>query len=158
MSPRAQIVSILDELDLRLDSYFIGGSGPLALRDMRSVGDIDIGVTTAYWFDLQASGDWRVFTTESHDPLTRCDPPYLYRVVQGVEVHVFFAWCLRDFLPAHLSDYNVIFREHTEWVAGWRCVKLPLLLRLKSCYQRRKDLSDIVNIAARILGESRARV
>lgn len=153
LSPQQQAVAVLDKLELQPSDYFIGGSGPMALRNMRHLRDLDLGLTTAYWFELLLSNKWGLYTPLPNLEHERCDPPFIYKTVEGVEVHAFFAWRLREHQPARDSDYNVIFREYTEMIAGWRCVTLPLLLRLKSQEQRSKDFADIAAIARQIVFE-----
>lgn len=161
MTAAHEVDDILRELALKPGQFFLGGSAPLALRNVRPLGDLDVGVTTAYWFKLLRSGDWGIWTTDTDDPLCRCDPPYLFRDVtvgdRVVEVNVFFAWRrrVRDGREYGATDYNELFRDGLEDVNGWPCVKLPILLRLKSEHQRVKDLPDVAEIA-RIIGEEAA--
>ncbi len=154
-----QVDAILSELGFKPHEWFLGGSGPMALRDMRPVGDIDIGVTTEYWFELWSGSDWGIYTPLPNLPSERCDPPYLYKTIQGVEVHVFFAWRLRERQPAWGSDYNLIFEHHLErlwrdhFTRAWPCVRLGHLLTLKAQEQREKDIPDIAQIARQIIEE-----
>ncbi len=156
MSPSEQANAILEELDFRAHEFFVGGSGPMALRDMRPLGDLDIGVTTGYWFELWSNSDWDIYTPPKHSVYERCDPPYLHKPIQGIQVNVFFAWRLREHQPAIDSDYNEIFRKHVEqfyrpgFTRSWPCMRLELLLKLKAQEQRGKDFADIAQIAEHI--------
>lgn len=156
-SPAQRVVAILDELDFPADQFFLGGSAGLALRDIRHIGDLDVGVPTALWLELQADLDadgdptWTVWNTGSHDS-NRCDPPYLVREVQGTEVHVFYAWRWRGKEETEFNDFNLVFRDGIELVQGWPCIRLQWLLRQKvdavvNCYEggyiRQKDITDI---------------
>ncbi len=159
MKPSEQADALLAELDFKVEQFFVGGSGPMALRDIRPLGDLDIGVTTDYWFQLWHDGRWEVCTPPGHSQHERCDPPYLYREVQGVQVHVFFAWRLRSEQLSADSDYNLIFKHGLErlWRDGftraWPCVRLGRLLRMKAAEQRDKDYPDIARIAQAIMDE-----
>lgn len=145
-----RLSALLDRLNFREGHYFIGGSGPMVLRDMRALGDLDIGVTTRYWFELQSRPEWEVWTTEPDDPKRRCDPPYLRGDVGGTEVNIFYAWRRRvdeNGVEYGSTDYNDLFRNCLEYVEGWPCVKLAVILRLKSEVQRDKDFNDIRDLA-----------
>lgn len=148
VTPSARLESILKILALEPGQFFLGGSSGLALRDLRDFGDIDIGVTTAYWVELWHGGDWGVITPDPNDERRRCDPPYLARVINGVECHVFNGWRRRPD-ETEFNDYNLVFSEGIEHVQGWPCLKLNILLRQKidavnwGGEPRAKDIKDI---------------
>lgn len=116
-SPSTYVVRLVKELDFNVSSFFLGGSAGLALRDLRPIGDLDVGVTTAYWFELLKDDRWSVFTPDASE-WWRCDPPYLHRTVGDTEVHVFHSWRRRG---AEESPYNDFIP----------CIKLAILLRQK---------------------------
>lgn len=148
MSPSERVKGLISELEFTPGQFFVGGSGVLALREVRDIGDLDVGVTTQEWFRLHATGDWRVWTTSGSDLYGKCDPPYLIREINGVEVHVFYAWRWRGFDETEYNDYNKVFQSGIETVDGIPCVKLSILLRQKVdaaswAMPRYKDIRDI---------------
>ena len=145
---KEHVARVLTDLAMPLGSYFVGGSGPLVLRGVRNAGDLDIGVTTAYWFQLERDPDWRLVTPDPQDPISACDPPYLEQMVLGLPVNVFFSWCHRPQHKVENHDFNRIFREDVEKVGPWPCLSLAALLRQKVDSYREKDLRDIYAIAA----------
>lgn len=165
VTPSERVDAIMRELDLAIGHYFLGGSSGLALRDIRHVGDIDVGVPTRYWFLLYETREWGLWTPDTLDDGSRCDPPYLIREVNGTEVHVFHAWRWRGKEETDFNDFNLVFREGIEIVKGWPCIKLPWLLRQKvdavvNCYEggyiRQKDVTDI-SLIVEALGEVATR-
>lgn len=161
VSPSEKVDLIMRQLQLTPGQFFLGGSAALALRNIRHVGDIDLGVTTRYWFEMLYSGNWRLWTTEPDDMRRRCDPPYLIRDVGGVEVHAFYAWRRRGADETEFNDFNRVFFEGTEEVNGWPCIKLPILTRQKiDAVQwwppREKDLRDISDIAQYLIDAGQA--
>lgn len=159
MTPSERVACIVRSLDLAPGHFFLGGSACLALRDLRHVGDLDVGVTTRYWHLLQRERRWHVWTPDDLDDGRRCDPPYLETRVGGTEVNVFHSWRRRHSDETAYNDYNLVFREGIELVNGWPCLKLPVLLQQKAdavsndiltgLSPRPKDLADI----ALIVGE-----
>lgn len=154
--PSDRVKAILLELtscgDLTPGHFFLGGSAGLALRDLRHVGDIDVGVTTRHWFQLLVTSGWNLWTPDPMDERRRCDPAYLVRIVNGVEVHAFNSWRRRGKEETEYNDFNLAFSEGTELVNGWPCIKLKILLRMKTDalshpMLRAKDLSDVALIA-----------
>lgn len=156
MTPCEQLTALVRELDFQTGQFFLGGSSALAARDIRPIGDLDVGVTTRYWFELHASGMWGVWTTDPEGPRP-CDPPYLTREVAGVEVHVFCQWRKWNADETEFNDFNLVFREGVQVVSDLPVIKLPILLRQKidavtNCMRdheapRPKDISDIRAIA-----------
>lgn len=131
MTPSEKVIALVNELDFHVSSYFLGGSAGLALRDLRDIGDLDVGVTTRYWFELLKDDRWSVFTPDPDMAWERCDPPYLYRTVNGTEVHVFHSWRRRGAEETPFNDFNLVFEHGIEVVKGIPCIKLSILLRQK---------------------------
>lgn len=157
-----QVHRVLHELRWPVDDFFVGGSGVLALRDIRPIGsDLDLGVTTGWWCHLlrahygpqyAARFNMDLIAPASTDPERRCDPPFLRLVVQDINVDVFFAWRRRGAHETPFNDYNLVFREGIEMVHGWPCLKLPILLQQKvdavsHPQPRDKDIADIALIS-----------
>ena len=152
-SPSQRVLRLVRELNFEPHSYFIGGSGALALRDFRHIGDLDVGVTTRYWFELVEAGGWNVIVPSSLDERRRCDPPYLQGVYLGTQVHIFSMWRRRELDETMYNDYNRVFAEGLDWVHGIPVLKLEILLRQKidavsKPPPRLKDIEDIQMISA----------
>lgn len=158
-SPREELEAVLLHLKLEPGQWFLGGSAGLALRDIRRVGDVDIGVSTRYWCHLADEGGWDMVSPHPNDERRKCDPPYLateFERASGgtVEVNVFHSWRRRAADETIYNDYNEVFKDGIEDVHGWPCLRLPILLRQKidaitgdllfiGCQPREKDITDV---------------
>lgn len=144
MTPSQHLTAILREIDLPKDKYVIGGSGVLALRDIRQVRDVDIFVRRSLWNKLETSSEWVRWDPDQNDELRMNDPPYLIRMVNGVEVNLFYDWKRRGYLVS--VEYHL---DNAEWVkcedgSEWPCIALNHLLVWKQnlSTQRPKDKVD----------------
>lgn len=136
-----ELLDILVELDLPKDEYILGGSGPLMLRNIRRVNDVDIFVTTSLWFRVYANQDgWKIYRTDPKDVVRRCDPPFLYKEINGIEVNLFFGWKTRG--PMSQLD-TASLMSRAEIVLGIPCIPLVELYHLKKAVGRDKDLEDL---------------
>lgn len=139
-----KVEGILEKLDLDKEQFAVTGSGVMALAGIdREIGDLDIMTTTRYWFELAKDPSWRVWTTDPNDVKRRCDPPYLYKTVDGIEVNIFFDWRIRD---RGNIDFNEVFRNRRIKLRGWPCVDLEFLFDWKAEVARPKDLRDLMLI------------
>lgn len=150
VTEKENLVSILNELCedavLRPGHWALAGSGVMVLHDLernKPMGDVDIFMATRDWIDVLyrfgSAYGWRVFTTEPDDFKRRCDPPYLYKVIEGLEVNIFSQWRVRG-----IGDIDVNFWLHNvEEVEGWPCVPLRCLFDWKRAVGRAKDMDDI---------------
>jgi len=154
---KPRLLKILYELDLPKGQWVLSGSGVLVLNGIerdRPMGDVDIFVATRTWFELFyqsienamlhiESGDyWRIFTTDPTDVKRRADPPYLYRMMHGIEVNVFSDWRKRG-----IGDIDVAFwLANPEMVEGIPCLPVKFLLDWKEQMGRAKDQTDIESI------------
>lgn len=137
----SELLAIIEKLDLPKEEYILGGSGPLMLRDIRRVNDVDIFVTTDLWFRVYANQDgWKIYRTDPYDTVRRCDPPFLYKEVNGVEVNLFFGWKTRG--PMSQLD-TASLMSRSEEVCGIPCVPLVELYQLKKAVGRTKDVKDL---------------
>lgn len=155
-TPYTRLTTLVDELveQLGLDptQAFLGGSAALAIRNIRHIGDLDVGVTTRHWMELLESGGWGTWTTNPYGS-RRCDPPYLTRTVRGTEVHVFSQWRVWADDETEYNDFNKVWRDGHDHFDGINVIKLEILLRQKidavvNCMRdgeacRPKDLADI---------------
>lgn len=160
MRPSERVAVLARELDLAPGHFWFGGSAALALRDIRHVNDLDVGVPTAYWFQLFMTRNYQLYTPPL-DEWNRNDPPYLITTLSdGTEAHFFHAWRWRAHDETTYNDFNTMWREGIEIVKGWPCAKLRALLHMKvdavqwEAGVRQKDLDDIRLIAEAIRREA----
>jgi hypothetical protein len=144
---KQKILNVLGELGVAKEHILVSGSAIMFLADIpreRPLGDIDLFIPTRVWFRLQRrtgpQGGWEVWTTEADDEKRRCDPPYLFKEMYGVEVNIFFQWRIR-----HVGDIDVHFWwKNAVQIAGYNCIAPQLLLDWKQTMGRNKDLEDIL--------------
>ena len=106
------------------------------------MGDVDIFCATRLWFSLLTATGWSVFTPHPNDRAACCDPPYLYKVMEGLEVNIFFNWRRRG-----VGDIDVPFwMNNPVMVAGYPCTDLNFMLDWKRSMGRAKDHDDIIEL------------
>lgn len=162
MNDRKRLHNIVRDLNIPRGRWCLAGSGVMVLHGIeRRMRDVDIYCATQTWFSLmrqrtekqlhspsegrgaptmwESSPTWEVFTTDPDDAKSRCDPPYLYRVMYDIEVNIFFSWRRRG-----VGDIDVAFWLHnTQDVDGIPCLPLQFLLDWKEEVGRDKDVGDI---------------
>lgn len=145
MDEKARIHHIIDDLNFPPERYVLGGSGVMILQGIeRKPRDLDLFCATATWFSVLrrhsgATGWWNVFTPDPDDSTTRCDPPYLFREMYGLDVNVFFHWRQRG-----VGDIDTAFWIHnSQMIEGIPCVPLEMILAWKDAMSRAKDAQDI---------------
>jgi hypothetical protein len=156
LDPATRVQGVVRALDFPSSQFFLGGSAALALRGIRHVGDLDVGVTSRLWSRLALEPQWSVWTTNPESP-RRCDPPYLVNTVEGVEVNVFCQWRRWSHDETEFNDFNRVFAIGLDKINGIPVIKLHILLRQKvdavvNCMRdgepcRWKDLNDIRTIS-----------
>lgn len=142
MTPREHIVGLLRELNLPIEQYVIGGSGVLALRNLRPIRDLDIFVRTRLYKRLKESGEWMEVCQDPHDPIRKNDPPYLEKIINGIHVNVFYDWKHRGFqvdVQYHLTNQEWVQAENQMWPT----VSLNHILQWKIATARPKDKHDV---------------
>jgi hypothetical protein len=131
------------------------------INNQRPMGDLDLFVTTALWFELsekftrtrtqrvseetlrETEGEWYLITPPRHDPKRRCDPAILRGYIEGLTVDVFCDWRRRG----GSGDFDVNFyMMNAELVQGWPCAPLQLIMDWKLGQGRNKDLTDVIAI------------
>lgn len=151
MSARDHIVRLLRELNLPIEQYVIGGSGVLALRNLRPIRDLDLFVRPRLYRSLQGNGDWMEICQDPDDPIRKDDPPYLERIVQGIHVNAFHDWKHRGFQVD--VQYHL---DNPEWISAdnqmWPTVSLNHILQWKIATARPKDKHDVQLIEAYLAG------
>lgn len=162
LSPSKRVVLSLSQFPVYEGDYVLVGSGPMALRDMRPVDDLDIFTTTEDWFRLVNEEGFKVITTRGHDTKRRCDPPIASKVLEGIEVNVFFDWRLRDGdMLIDVTKEMDAAEEHCYTVPlsspgraiFIRSMRLERLIAWKLSAGRDKDIRDIAQIARYLTGD-----
>lgn len=146
MTERERLRRVLDIVGPSLPEgrYFINGSGALYLNGIdngRPMGDLDVFMATADWFDHYRTGGklYTLMLPERDSPEERADPPYLIREVLGLPVHLFFDWRVR-----HVADIDVNWLIHNaEIVDGYACAPLQAIVDWKAQKLRAKDAQDL---------------
>jgi len=133
MSPREQLLSILEQLELPSNQFVVFGGGVLAVRDIRQIGDVDIFVKKALYNKLSKEG-WIEKRPHPHDP------PFLEKYVDDKKINVFYDWTSRKWEPGLKR-----FLKYPEIIEGYPFVPLEAMYEWKTRleYQRKKDIRDI---------------
>lgn len=166
MTEQERVIRICKELAINPYHYVVMGSGSMIMHGITEIdrgkpmGDLDIFCATEVWFNFYHSGlvgiieegsesPWQLFTPNADDTTERCDPPYLYRTMYGLPVHVFFSW-------RHRARGNLDIAWHiynSKLIAGIPVSDLQYVLDWKQETGRAKDLQDITAIR-NYLGET----
>jgi hypothetical protein len=130
--------------------WFLNGSAVLVLNGIRTgrpMGDLDIFLATADWFNFplifaEPGDQWILRTPDPDDPCSRHDPPYWLKVIEDLPVHVFFGWRVR-----HIADIDCNFlTANAEVTDGWPCAPLQMVADWKAQKLRAKDAIDLAAI------------
>jgi hypothetical protein len=140
-TPKEHLLTVLQQFDAAVngaprDQLLLFGSAPLAIRNLRHIGDLDIYTTPEFWADLESQRWWNVVTPRPDDP------SFLERYIEGYRVTVFCDWTERTWSPN--LDY---YLKHPEWIEGWPFLDLVTILEWKRRRAvRDKDVGDIALI------------
>lgn len=122
--------------NLPVEQYAITGSGPMGIRDLKIIGDIDIIVTDELWKVLES----RFGVTDPNEIKKICFP--------GGEIEAFcqssFDAKKLDSVVGRVSDRIL----HAEIIDDLPFEKMSNILYFKKQYMRDKDLNDIKLIEA----------
>lgn len=134
MKPSEHLLSLLKKLNFPPEDFVLFGSAPLAIRDLRRIGDLDVYGKTGFWAELAQDVAWKF-----REPDPR-DPPFLENYVNGVRITVFSNWKDREWAP----DLNYHL-NNPEMIKGWPFVPLQTMLEWKAFgdVQRSKDAADV---------------
>jgi flavodoxin len=114
----------LKELNLQKEKYAIFGSGPIGIRGLREIRDLDVIITEDYFNELLNAGGWELKKEEFCDYLEK----------NGIELY-------REWGPGEW-DINKLIQE-AETIDGLPFVKLEEVLKWKKLRGRDKDEKDI---------------
>jgi GrpB-like predicted nucleotidyltransferase (UPF0157 family) len=122
------------KLNLPLTQYAITGSGPLGIRNLKEIGDIDIIVTDKLWEDLVSK-----YGVVDQNGIKKV-------VIKKNQIEIF---CENSFYtqPKEKNDPNIFERiENSEIIDGLPFESLNHVLFYKQKMYREKDLEDIMII------------
>lgn len=141
-------------LRLPAEHHVVAGSGSLVLHGVvrtRPMGDLDIYIKTASWFELLYSGEWGVFIPEPLDKQQCCDPPYLVKIIEDLEINVFHTWRFRSDGIGNIDTAQWIQDAVIHY--GIPCVPIRNIFYWKVQVAREKDNEDLV-VLSRIISEA----
>jgi len=132
------LFSRLAELDLDRENFAIFGSAPLYARGMIShIGDLDIIARGAAWDKARQLG------TSAFGPLRSIPLVQFW----GGKIEVFSEW-----LPK-IWDTDFLI-DQSEWLSGFRFVRLECVLTYKLVLGRSKDLVHLDQVRGYLAGQS----
>lgn len=139
-----EVLELGEPCGLQRENMLVNGSASMVLHGMdRQIDDVDLFVPTRVWFKLRDNDfRWNTYLTNPWDSELLCDPPFIYRWVQGVEVNVFFAWRRRGYVDIDVADE---FRRAVN-KSNFLAVPLRQLRRWKVEAGRWKDIHDVHEI------------
>jgi len=126
-------------LNLPIGEYAIFGGGPLGIRNLREIHDIDIIVTDNIYNQYKDKKGWEIRDTENDNGLAN----------EELAIEMWKDW-------GNGWDINKVIEE-AEIIEGLSFVRLEWLLQWKKFLNREKDLKDI-EIIERYLTEGKRKV
>ena len=136
INSNAQKFDMLRELSLPIEQYAITGSGPMGIRDLKAIGDIDIIVTDELWKVLES----RFGCAYSDETKKICFPGGIIE-----------ASCQGSFDTQKLDHgFGTVSDRinQAEIIDDLPFEKMSIVLYFKKQYMRDKDLNDIKLIEA----------
>lgn len=115
-----KLLQKLKKLNLPKDKFAIYGSGPLGIRGIREIKDLDLIVTSDLWKELV-----KKYPTKDSGEKLRID-------LGGIEI-----------LAKPIVYKAKILIQEADIIDGIRYVKLTTLMELKKVMGRKKDFKDI---------------
>lgn len=131
----------LKKLDLPAGHYAITGSGPLGIRNLRAIGDIDIIVSSELWDSLAAK-----FGIVDEDGLLKISFP-------GGNVEAFGERSFDSEENEHDAPTIPERIANAEMIEGLPFESLEYIIYFKRKMGREKDLNDIILIESSLKGE-----
>lgn len=161
-TPSQKVATALKNFPVHTSRYVLVGSGPMAARNMRDAGDLDIFCTTEDWFWLVENENYKTTLTSGWDEKRRCDPPIASKTVEGMEINCFFDWRLRwgDMIvdtTAEIANAEfIVVKTSDGYPVEIPCMRLERLIAWKHSAGRPKDYADIAKIAAYLTRDEEA--
>jgi hypothetical protein len=126
MNRNQELFQRVKELNLPIGEYAIFGSGPMGIRNLREMHDIDLIVSDRIFNEYSNKQEWRI-----------------------KEIYGYRDWLKNDNLEIEMGrdwhegwDVEGMIRE-AEIIDGLPFVKLEYLIKWKSFFGREKDLKDV---------------
>lgn len=124
--PSQQTKELLEELralNLPPNQFAVFGSGPMAIRGLREMHDVDVIVTGALWRELETK-----YTPQKHE--------HNLLKIQISRVEILSGW------HPDVGSVKALI-SNAEWIEGFPFVRLEKVLEWKRKFKRDKDLPDI---------------
>jgi hypothetical protein len=115
----------LKELNLPRGKFAIFGSGPMGIRGLREIGDLDVIITEDIFNNFKQRPDFKLDKKKSGNEYLEKD---------GIEFY-------KNWHPGDW-DINKLIQE-AETINDWPFVKLEEVLKWKKLKMREKDIKDI---------------
>jgi len=126
MNKNQELFQRVKELNLPIGEYAIFGSGPMGIRNLREMHDIDLIVSDRIFNEYSNKQGWRI-----------------------KEIYGYRDWLINDNLEVEMGrdwhegwDVEGMIKE-AEIIDGLPFVKLDYLIKWKKFFGREKDLKDV---------------
>jgi len=126
MNKNEELFKRVKELNLPIGEYAIFGSGPMGIRNLREMHDIDIIVSDRIFDEYLNKQEWKIREIYGYQDCLKNDS---LEIEMGRDWHE--GW-----------DVEEMIRE-AEIIDGLPFVKLEYLIEWKKFYRREKDLKDV---------------
>ncbi|MFA5368526.1 MAG: hypothetical protein WC303_00775 [Candidatus Paceibacterota bacterium] len=120
-----KLFQIVKDLNLPLGEYAIFGSGPMGIRGIREMHDVDIIVTHKLWNDFIGKPGWEVRQVDN---------------LQGMKNYKLNVEIWKDWWIGWDVDQMI---NESEIFDGLPFVKLEMMIEWKTLIAREKDLKDL---------------
>lgn len=120
-----ELLKKLKELNLPKGKFAIFGSGPMCVRGLREIGDLDIMVTDDVYNEFKKRPDFKAKKDKNGNEYLEKD-----------NIEIYADWHLDDW------DEKKMIQE-AEIIDGFPFVRLEEVLRWKKLRNREKDIKDI---------------
>jgi hypothetical protein len=129
MDKNENLFNNLKELNLPIGEYAIFGSGPMGIRDLREMHDIDIIITEKIYNEYVRKNGWEVKNIYENNDCFR-----------GLVNHNLCIEMWKDWYTGW--DIIELIKE-SEIIKGLPFIKLEQLLKWKKFFAKEKDLKDV---------------
>jgi hypothetical protein len=120
-----ELVEKLKELNLQKGKYAVFGSGPVGIRGLREIGDLDVIIKEDIFNDFRKRPDFKLNKKKSGNEYLEKD---------GIEFY-------KNWHPGDWDIDKLI--QEAEIIDGLPFVKLEEVLKWKQLKRREKDIKDI---------------
>lgn len=113
------------DLNLPLGEYAIFGSGPMGVRGIREMGDVDIIVTQKLWDNFINKPDWEQRQVDDLDGIKN----------EKLNIEIWKDWWIGWNVEQMIKEAEII--------GGLAFVNLEMMIEWKTLIAREKDLKDL---------------